>query len=104
MYALVEIKGKQYKAQKDLLLKVDRFQKEPGETVEFDTVLLTSSGEDIKVGKPYLAEARIKATVEDHCKGEKIRVYKYKRRKGYRRTLGHRQQYTLLRINEISGV
>lgn len=104
MYALVEIKGKQYKAEKDKVIKVDKFQNQPGDTVEFDTVLLTSSGEEIKIGKPYLPEAKIIATVEDHTKGSKVRVYKYKRRKGYRRTQGHRQQYTVLRINEITGV
>lgn len=103
MYALVEIKGKQYKAEKDRIIRVDRFSNEPGEKVEFDSVLLTAEGDTVKIGKPYLPNTKVKATVEGHEKGNKIRVYKFKRRKGYRRTQGHRQQYTLLRINDITG-
>mgnify|MGYP000938546899 CR=1 FL=1 len=104
MYALVEIKGKQYRAEKDALLKVDRFEQEPGAPVEFDSVLCTVSGDAVKVGKPYVTGVTVKATVEGHEKGDKVRVYKYKRRKSYRRTRGHRQQYTLLRVSEISGL
>jgi large subunit ribosomal protein L21 len=104
MYALVEIKGKQYRVEKDALLKVDRFCEEPGAPVVFDSVLCTVEGDTVKIGKPYVSGVTVKATVESHEKGGKVRVYKYKRRKSYRRTRGHRQQYTMLRIGEISGI
>jgi len=103
MYALVEIKGKQYKAEKGTLLKVDKIDAEEGAAVEFDSVLLLSSEGDVKVGTPYVDGARIKAKVEDHTKGKKVRIFRYKRRKNYARRVGHRQNYTLVRVEEILG-
>ena len=104
MYALVEIKGKQYKAEKGSLLKVDRFETEAGEQVEFDSVLLVSDDKKVQVGQPYVKGVKVKAVVEEHGKDKKIVVFKYKRRKNYRRTRGHRQQFSLLRIKEITGL
>jgi large subunit ribosomal protein L21 len=104
MYALVEIKGKQYKAEKGSLLKVDRFETEAGEQVEFDSVLLVSDDKKVQVGQPYVKGAKVKAVVEEHGKDKKILVFKYKRRKNYRRTRGHRQQFSLLRVEEITGL
>ena len=83
MYALVEIKGKQYKAEKGSVLHVDKLDGEAGSEIEFDTVLLTSNESDVTVGAPYVKDARVTATIEDHTKGDKIVVTKYKRRKGY---------------------
>lgn len=103
MYALVEIKGKQYKALKGALLKVDRFGEETGRELEFDSVLLVSDEGKTKVGQPYLRGVKVKAVVEEHGRGRKIRVFKYKKRKNYRRTRGHRQRYTLLRVQDIAG-
>ncbi len=104
MYALVEIKGKQYKAQAGSLLKVDRIDTETGGAVEFDSVLLVSDEKKIKIGQPYVKGAKVKAKVEEQIKDKKILVFKYKKRKNYRRTRGHRQRYTLLRVEDITGV
>jgi large subunit ribosomal protein L21 len=104
MYAMVEIKGKQYRAEEGDLLKVDKFDAETGEVVELDSVLMVSSDSDVKIGEPYIDGAKIKATVEGHGKDKKIVVLKFKRRKNYKRKKGHRQQYSLLRVKEISGV
>lgn len=101
MYALVEIKGKQFKAQKGALLKIEKIDQIAGEQVDFDQVLLLHDDDTVKVGTPYVKDAAVKATVEDHGKDKKVVVKKFKRRKGYRRTKGHRQQYTLVRVDDI---
>ncbi len=103
MYALVEIKGKQYKAEKGSVLHVDKLEGEAGSEVEFDSVLLTSAEGGVTVGAPYVKDAKITATIEDHTKGDKVLVMKYKRRKGYRRKQGHRQQYSVIRVKDITG-
>ena len=103
MYALVEIKGKQYKAEKGALLKVARFESEAGKELEFDSVLLVSDDEKVQVGQPYVKGVKVKALVEEHGRDRKILVFKYKRRKNYRRTRGHRQHFTLLRVQDITG-
>jgi large subunit ribosomal protein L21 len=102
MYALVDIKGKQYKAEKGSLLRIDKINNAKGDVVEFDSVLLTSDKDDIKVGTPYVKGVKVKAVVEDQIKDKKVIVFKYKRRKGYRRKQGHRQQYTIIRVQEIA--
>lgn len=104
MYALVDIKGKQYKAEEGAVLRVDRLSQVEGEEVEFDTVLMTSDSGAVKVGTPYLEGVSVKATVEAHEKGKKIIVLKFKRRKDYRKKQGHRQRYTRVRINSVEGV
>ena len=103
MYALVEIKGKKYKAKKGEVLKIDRIAQVKGESVDFDTVLLLRGEDLIKVGTPYVDGASVKTTVEDHGRDKKIVVFKYKKRKNYRRKRGHRQQYTLLKVDDILG-
>ncbi len=102
MYAVVECNGKQYRAEIGAVLKVDRFDAEKGATVSLDKVLVLS-GDSIKVGSPYVAGAAVKTTVQDEIKGDKIIVFKYKPKKDYRRTQGHRQRYTLLKVEEIKG-
>jgi len=102
MYVLVEFKGKQYKAEKGALLKVDLIDASPGTAISIDTVLLVS-GDTVKVGSPYVSGAKVTATVESHEKDEKIIVFKYKSKKDYRRKQGHRQQYSIIKINEISA-
>jgi len=104
MYALVEIKGRQYRAEKGSQLKVDRIEAEKGNTVEFDKVLMLNDDKDVKIGSPYLDGIKIAATVEDQVKDKKILVFKYKKRKNYARTKGHRQQYTIIKVNDITGV
>lgn len=103
MYAIVDVKGKQYKVEQGKLLDVDKFDAEIGAELVFDTVMLVSDT-DVKVGAPYLKGATVKAVVENHFKDKKLIVFKYKSKKNYRRTYGHRQQYTTLRIDEIAGV
>ncbi len=103
MYALVEIKGKQYKAQEGDVLKVDKIDMETGSTIEFDTVLMVADGDSTVVGKPYIEGAKVTAVLEDQVKGKKIMVFKFKRRKGYKRKQGHRQKYTQLLIKEIKA-
>ncbi len=103
MYALVEIKGKQYKAEKGSVLKVDKIDSEKGEALEFDKVLMLSNDSDVKIGTPYVEGIKVKGSVEDQIKDKKVIVFKYKRRKNYRRTRGHRQQYTLVKVNDIVG-
>ncbi|MCL2762412.1 MAG: 50S ribosomal protein L21 [Treponema sp.] len=102
MYALVEFMGKQYKAEKGALLKVDKIDAEPGTALDIDTVLLVSS-DTVTVGSPYVQGAKVKATVESHGKDEKIIVFKYKPKKDYRRKKGHRQQFSMIKIGEISA-
>jgi len=104
MYALVEFKGRQYKAEKGALLKVDKIDAEPGSKLAIDSVLLLSDGEaDVKVGSPYVAGARVDAVVESHAKDKKIIVFKYKPKKDYRRKQGHRQQYSIIKVEDIIG-
>jgi large subunit ribosomal protein L21 len=103
MYAVVEINGKQYRAEKGATLSVDRFDAEKGSSVSLEKVLLLS-GDTVKVGSPYVAGVSVKAIVEDEIKGDKIIVFKYKPKKDYRRTHGHRQRYTVLKVEDIIGV
>jgi len=103
MYALVEILGKQYKAVEGATLQVDLLSKEEGSSLEVEKVLAVIDGDNAKFGTPYVEGAKVTATVGSEVKGDKIKVYKFHRRKGYRRTQGHRQQYTLITINKIEG-
>jgi len=81
MYALVEYKGKQYKAEKDALIQVDKIDIEKGQTIDIDTVVLVSDGDKVSVGAPYVKGAVVKVVVEDSFKDDKIIVYKYKSKK-----------------------
>jgi len=103
MYVLIEFKGKQYKAEKGAVLEVDRIDAEVGQTVDIDSVLLVS-GDKVAVGAPYVEGAKVQAVVEGHKKAKKIIVFKYKPKKDYRRKQGHRQQHSLIKINDIIGV
>lgn len=101
MYALVEYKGKQYKAEKDALVQVDKLDIEEGKAVEIDTVLFINDGKKVSIGAPYVKGAKVNAVVENSFKDDKVIVYKYKSKKDYHRTIGHRQQYTNIRIKDI---
>jgi large subunit ribosomal protein L21 len=103
MYVLMEFKGKQYKAEKGAVLEVDKIDAEVGQKVAIDTVLLVS-GDQVTVGAPYVQGAKVQAVVEGHKKAKKIIVFKYKPKKDYRRKQGHRQQHSLIKINDIVGV
>ena len=103
MYAVIATGGKQYRVEKGSVLRVELLKAEAGATVEFDQVLLIADGEKITVGKPMLKGSKVTATVESHGKGDKVSIVKFRRRKHYLRMKGHRQQYTQVRINEISA-
>ena len=102
MYAIIKTGGKQYKVSEGDLVRVEKLAYEVGETVDFDQVLLVSNDGDLKVGAPLVEGAKVSATVEDQNKDKKIVVYKYKPKKQYRKKHGHRQPYTLEKINSIS--
>jgi large subunit ribosomal protein L21 len=103
MYALVEILGKQYKAEKGKTLKIDKLGKNLGDKVEFETILMLNDDGKVNVGTPYLKGARVKATVGDQVKGKKVIIYKYKKRKSYRRKRGFRGQYTNITVDDITA-
>ncbi|MCE1196487.1 50S ribosomal protein L21 [bacterium] len=103
MYAVVEINGKQYRAEQGQALKVDRIDQEAGSSVSFDKVLLLSGDAGVKVGSPYVEGASVKAVIDSEIKADKVIVFKYKPKKDYRRTQGHRQRYTVLKVQEIVG-
>lgn len=103
MYALVEILGKQYKAEEGKSIQVDLVKAEVGGTVTYDSVLAVVKEDDVRFGAPYVEGASIVATLESNIKDDKVRVYKFRRRKGYRRTQGHRQQYSILKIEKINA-
>ncbi len=98
MYAIFKAQGKQFRAVEDAVLRIPSLEAEPGDTVKFDDVLLAEQDGDIHVGAPCVAGASVAAEVVSHGRGDKIIVYKMKRRKGYRRKQGHRQGYTEIRI------
>ena len=101
MYAIIKTGGKQYKVSEGDLVIVEKLPYEVGDTVEFDQVLLVS-GDEVKVGSPVIENAKVTATVEDQNKDKKIVVFKYKPKKQYRKKHGHRQPYTLVKIDSIS--
>lgn len=103
MYALFEYKGKQYKAEKGALLKVDNVNVEKGSSIDVSQVLLVSDGDKVSVGAPYVEGASIKLTVEDSVRDKKVLVFKYKAKKDYHRLIGHRQKYTMVRVDEIKA-
>ena len=101
MYAIVRAGGKQYRVEKGQLLYLERLEAGAGETVTLGEVLLVSTEDGTRVGAPLLDNAQVTATVVEQGRDSKVRVFKYKKRKHYRRTRGHRQSYTALRIDAI---
>ena len=103
MYAVIRTGGKQYKVAPGETLKVEQLPAEVGAEIVLDQVLLVGEGADIRLGRPTLAGAAVKATVLAHGRGEKVRIFKMRRRKHYHRHQGHRQGYTELKIDGIVG-
>jgi large subunit ribosomal protein L21 len=103
MFAIVEIAGQQFKVEKDQYLYVHRLQQEVGASIELDKVLLVNDNGSISVGLPTVSGVTIKAKVLDHLKGDKVIVFKKKRRKGYRKLNGHRQMFTKIQIEAIKA-
>ncbi|MDG4595770.1 MAG: 50S ribosomal protein L21 [Candidatus Contendobacter sp.] len=103
MYAVIKTGGKQYRVTEGQTLQVEKLDAEEGASVEFDQVLMIADGDRIQVGAPYVEGARVTATVESQGRGPKVVIVKFRRRKHYRKTQGHRQSYTELRVSGISG-
>jgi len=103
MYAIVNTGGKQYKIQQGDVLRVEKIPGEVGSPVSFDKVLMFSDGENVNIGRPVLDNVAVKGHIVEQGKDKKIIVFKYKKRKRYRRKLGHRQQYTEIKIDSIEA-
>ncbi|MSU61380.1 MAG: 50S ribosomal protein L21 [Pedosphaera sp.] len=101
MYAVVETGSKQYRVTAGVTLEIERLEVAAGQPVTFDRVLLVSGDGKILVGSPTVASASVLADVVEHKRGEKKIAFKMKRRKGYHRTVGHRQELTVVKIKEI---
>ena len=102
MYAIVDIAGQQFKVEKERKIFVHRLKAEEGASITFDKVLLVDNEETVKVGTPYIDGATVTAKVLTHLKGDKVIVFKKKRRKGYTKKNGHRQYLTQIQIENIA--
>lgn len=103
MYAIVECGGKQYKAEPGALLKVEKLPGEAGDEVLLDRVLLVADGEQVFVGRPFVDDKVVRARIVEQGRGDKIVIFKYKRRKDSRKKQGHRQAYTAVKIEGIEN-
>jgi large subunit ribosomal protein L21 len=103
MYAVVKTGGKQYRVQSGESVRVESLPAEVGAAVSFDEVLMVGEGESVRVGTPFVAGAKVNATVVAHGRGEKVRIFKMRRRKHFQKSQGHRQGYTEVRIDDIQG-
>jgi large subunit ribosomal protein L21 len=104
MYALVDILGKQYKVEQGAVLKVDHLEKTAGEKVEFASVLMVSDSGSTRIGSPYLPGVSVSAVVEGQGRGKKLVFGKFKKKKNYRRRIGHRQMYSTIKVEGFSGL
>ena len=102
MYAIFETGGKQYKVQKDDVVFIEKLDVEEGSSVTFDKVFMVNDESGLKVGTPLVAGATVSAKIVKNGKGPKIRILKYKAKKGYRKRMGHRQPYTKIQIENIA--
>lgn len=103
MYAVVATGGKQYRVEEGEVLKVEKLPGEVGEEVVLSDVLLYSDGENVSVGQPKLEGASVKAEIVEQGRLKKVLIFKYKRRKGYRKKQGHKQHFTALKIKQIEA-
>ena len=101
MYAIINIAGEQFKVQKGDELRVPHMHLEPGKKIVYDEVLFVDDGKDVKIGTPLVKEFSVKATAIEHGRTRKIPVFKKKRRKGYKVKTTHRQEFSVIRVDEI---
>ena len=102
MYAVIEASGKQHKVELGQVLEVDLMQKESGVDHAFENVMLYVDGDDVKIGQPYIENAKVVAEIVKEVKGEKVSILRFRRRKHSMRKIGHRQRYTQIKIKEIN--
>ena len=101
MYAVIESGGKQYRVQPGDTVVVEKLPGTPGDAIAFDKILLVSSDDSVAIGRPVVDGARVTGQIVEQGRGEKLTVYKFKRRKNQRKRNGHRQQYTAVKISEV---
>jgi large subunit ribosomal protein L21 len=101
MYAVIKSGGKQYRVEAGATLRVEALAAQVGANVSFEEVLLVGAGDAVKVGAPLVSGAAVKATVLSHGRGDKVKIFKMRRRKHFQKTQGHRQSYTEVRIDDI---
>ena len=103
MYAIVNIAGIQTRVTPDEVLEVALYSGEPGAKIKFDQVLMVADGDKISVGQPNVKGASVSAEIIEHFRGDKVRIFKFKRRREYRRRRGYRSELTRIRVTGISG-
>ncbi|HAB80412.1 MAG TPA: 50S ribosomal protein L21 [Glaciecola sp.] len=104
MYAVFQSGGKQHRVAEGQTVRLEKIEVAPGESVEFDNILMVSNGEDVKIGTPYVAGGKVTAEVVTHGRGEKIKIVKFKRRQGQnKKQMGHRQWFTEVKITGINA-
>ena len=101
MYAVIKTGGKQYRVEPGKTIQVEKLEGNPGDTLDLDEVLLVSKDENVIVGKPFIDGALVRTEIVEHDRYRKVLVFKFKRRKRYRRKIGHRQWYTRLKVVDI---
>ena len=101
MYAVIKTGGKQYRVESGAQLRIESLAADVGAAVSFDEVLLIGTGDAVKVGAPLVSGAKVKATIVAHGRGEKVKIFKMRRRKHHQITQGHRQNFTEVRIDDI---
>ena len=102
MYAVIETGGKQYKVNEGDVFAVEKLDGEKNSALVFDKVLLTADGADVQIGQPYLSGVKVQATIAEQVKADKVIVQKFKPKTGYNRKKGHRQNYTVIKIEKIN--
>ena len=103
MYAVIASGGKQHRVEEGEVLRLEKIEVGAGETIDFDKVLLVANGDDVKIGEPLVAGAKVTAEVVSHGRGEKVKIIKFRRRKHSMKRQGHRQWYTEVKITGIQG-
>ncbi len=103
MYAVIKSGGKQYRVESGAQVRVESLAADVGAAVAFEEVLLVGNGDNVKVGAPLISGAKVKATVVSHGRGDKVKIFKMRRRKHFQKHQGHRQNYTEVRIDEITS-
>lgn len=103
MYAVIESGGKQHRVEPGEILNLEKIDVPTGESIDFDKVLLVADDDGLKIGKPYVEGGKVSAEIVSHGRGDKIKVIKFRRRKHYRRQMGHRQWYTRVKITGITA-